>query len=83
LQALAFDDFTHGLGPAKAPRLFRLFHEGISGGQGVIGKAQFERPHRSALHNKVLQKYENSPLHIVQFPLIGTKFFRLKFPRSC
>ena len=29
LEALAFDDFTHGLGPAKDPRLFRLFHEGI------------------------------------------------------
>ena len=29
LQALAFDDFTHGLGPAKDPRLFRLFQEGI------------------------------------------------------
>jgi len=28
LQALAFDDFTHGLGPAKDPRLFRLFQEG-------------------------------------------------------
>jgi len=29
LQALVFDDFTHGLGPAKDPRLFRLFQEGI------------------------------------------------------
>jgi hypothetical protein len=29
LEALAFDDFTHGLGPAKDPSLFRLFQEGI------------------------------------------------------
>jgi hypothetical protein len=29
LEALAFDDFTHGLGPAKDPRLFRLFQEGL------------------------------------------------------
>jgi hypothetical protein len=29
LEALAFDDFTHGLGPAKDSRRFRLFHEGI------------------------------------------------------
>ena len=29
LEALAFDDCTHGLGPAKAPSLFRLFQEGL------------------------------------------------------
>ena len=29
LEALAFDDFTHGLGSAKDPRLFRLFQEDI------------------------------------------------------
>jgi len=29
LEALAFDDFPHRLGPAKDPSLFRLFHEGI------------------------------------------------------
>ena len=29
LEALAFDDFTHGLGPAKDPRLFGLFQEGV------------------------------------------------------
>jgi len=29
LEALAFDDFTHGLGPAKDPSLFCLFQEGI------------------------------------------------------
>jgi hypothetical protein len=29
LEALAFDDVMHGLGPAKDPRLFRLFQEGI------------------------------------------------------
>jgi hypothetical protein len=29
LQAVPFDHFTNGLGPAKDPRLFRLFQEGI------------------------------------------------------
>jgi hypothetical protein len=29
LEALPSDDVTHGLGPAKDPRLFRLFQEGI------------------------------------------------------
>jgi hypothetical protein len=57
LEALAFDDCTHGLGPAKDPSLFRLFQEGISGRQGVIGKAQCESSHGRALSYKVLQKY--------------------------
>ena len=56
LETLAFDDFTHGLGTAKDPRLFRLFHEGISGRESAIGKAQFESPHDRALSYKVLQK---------------------------
>jgi len=29
LEALAFDDVAHRLGPAKDPRLFRLFQEGV------------------------------------------------------
>ena len=29
LETLTFDNFTHGLGTAKDPRLFRLFQEGI------------------------------------------------------
>ena len=29
LQAVPFDHFTDGLGPAKDPRLFRLLQEGI------------------------------------------------------
>jgi hypothetical protein len=75
LEALAFDDFTHRLDTTKDTSLFRLFQEGIYGGQGVIGKTQFESPHRGALHNKVLQKYENSPLHIVQLPSYRDKVF--------
>jgi hypothetical protein len=56
LETLAFDDFTHGLGTAKDPRLFRLFQEGISGRESAIGQAQLESPHDRALAYKVLQK---------------------------
>jgi hypothetical protein len=65
LEALAFDNVAHGLGTPEDTRFFGLLQERVEGRQGIIGKVQFERPHRGALHNKILQKYENSPLHIV------------------
>jgi hypothetical protein len=65
LETLAFDNIAHGLGTTEDTRFFGLLQERVEGRQGIIGKVQFERPHRGALHNKVLQKYENSPLHIV------------------
>jgi hypothetical protein len=65
LETLAFDNIAHGLGTTEATRFCGLLQERVEGRQGLIGKVQFERPHRGALHNKVLQKYENSPLHIV------------------
>jgi hypothetical protein len=65
-RALAFDNVAHGLGTPEDTRFFGLLQESVEGRQGIIGKVQFESPHRGALHNKILQKYENSsPLHIV------------------
>ena len=58
LHALAFDDIAYSLGTAEDACLFGLFQERLSGGQGVIGKVQFEGPHAGGLHNKVLQKYK-------------------------
>lgn len=60
LEALAFDDFSHGLGTAEDARLFGLFQEGVSGGEGAIGKGQCEGPHTGGLQNKILQKYKYS-----------------------
>jgi hypothetical protein len=65
LEALAFDNVAHGLGTPEDTSFFGLLQESVEGRQGIIGKVQFESPHRGALHNKILQKYENSPLHIV------------------
>jgi len=65
VQALAFDDGAYGLGTAEDARLFGLLQESISGGQGVIGKVQFEGPHASGLQNKILQKYKHpTSLHV-------------------
>src|SRR5215468_4276723 len=57
LEALAFDDFTHGLRTAKDAGLLRLLHKGVQGGQSIIGKMEFEGSHGRALSYKVLQKY--------------------------
>jgi len=65
--ALAFDDLAYGLGTAEDACLFGLFQERISGGQGVIGKVQFEGPHTGGLQNKILQKYQH-PTSPTWFP---------------
>jgi hypothetical protein len=44
-EALPFDDVAHGLSTAKDAGLLRLLHEGVQGGQGVIGKVECEGPH--------------------------------------
>ena len=46
-QALA--PLVRGLGTAKDPRLFRLFHAGISGREGRIRQVEFEGPPGRAL----------------------------------
>jgi hypothetical protein len=45
LEALAFDDFAHGLGTAEDTSLFGLFQKRVESGEGVIGKVQFEGAH--------------------------------------
>src|SRR2546425_11368645 len=57
LEALPFDDVAHGLSTAKATGLLRLLQEGVQGGQGVIGKVEFEGPHSGGLQEKLLQKF--------------------------
>jgi hypothetical protein len=56
VEALPFDDVAHGLSAAKDPGLLCLLHESVQNGQGVLGKVEFERPHRSGLQEKLLQK---------------------------
>ena len=57
LQALAFDDLTHGLGTAEDTGFPGLLYEDISSRESVIGKVQFEGPHLGVSSNKILQKY--------------------------
>ena len=75
LEALPFDDIAHGLCTAKDAGLLRLLQKGVQGGQGIIRKMEFEGTHEGGLHNKVLQKYENSSLDIVQLPSDRNKVF--------
>jgi hypothetical protein len=56
LETLPGNDGPDRLGTAECSGFFRLFYEGIEGGQGIIGKVQFEGPHTTGLHNKLLQK---------------------------
>jgi hypothetical protein len=52
LETLSFDDVAYGLGTAEDPGFFCLFYEGIEGGQGIIGKVQFEGPHAGRLQSE-------------------------------
>ena len=42
------DDPTHGLSPAKDAGFLGVFHKGIQGRQGIMGKMAVERAHRVA-----------------------------------
>jgi hypothetical protein len=57
LETVPLDDLAHGLGTAEDARFLRLLEEGIQGGEGLIGKVEFEGPHRSGLQEKLLQKF--------------------------
>jgi hypothetical protein len=57
LEALAFDNFAHGLGTTEDSGFFRLLEIGIQGGEGLIRKVEFERPHRGVSRKKLLQKF--------------------------
>ena len=75
LETLPFDDIAYGLSTAEDTRLFGLFHEGIEGRQGVIGKVQCEGPHGRALSYKGLQKYQNMSHNIMGLPSSRNKIF--------
>ena len=60
LEAVAFDDVAHGLSTAEHTGLLGLLEEGLQGGEGLLGKVEFEGPHSSDLQNKILQKYKHS-----------------------
>ena len=81
-EALPLDDVTHGLGPAEDTRLFRLFHEGMQGGEGISGKGQFEGPHVGGLHKKVLQESHNSLSHHVLTLLSAHSLSNSNFPEA-
>jgi hypothetical protein len=63
LEAVALDDFAHGLGTAKNAGLLRLLQEALDCGEGVIGKMEFERPHRGGLQAKLLQTFTGYIAH--------------------
>ena len=53
VETLSCDDFTYGVGTPEHPRLLRLLQEGLSGGEGGLGKVEFAGAHRFALPKKV------------------------------
>jgi len=57
LEAVPVDDFAHGLSTAEDAGLLRLLEEDIQGGERLIGKVEFEGPHRGGLQEKLLQKF--------------------------
>ena len=81
LEALAFDDLTHGLGTTEDPGFLGLLARDISGGEGLIRQVAFERPHWGVSRKKLRQKFTRSPYLLLL--MIGTKSFRLKFLWSC
>ena len=57
LEAVAFDDLAHGLSTAEDAGLLGLLEEGLQGGEGLLGKMEFEGPHSEGLQEKLLQKF--------------------------
>ncbi len=55
LEAVPVDDFAHGLSTAEDAGLLRLLEEDIQGGERLIGKVEFEGPHRGGLQEKLLR----------------------------
>src|SRR5262245_1953782 len=80
LQAVPLDDLTHGLGTAEEAGFLGLLEEDIQSGECLIGKVEFEGPHRGVSRKNY---YKNSPGYIAMAPLIRTKSFQLKFLWSC
>jgi hypothetical protein len=57
LEAVPLDDLAHSLGTAEEASLLGLLEEGIQGRESLIGKVEFEGPHRGGLQEKLLQKF--------------------------
>ena len=55
-EAGPFDDFAYGLGTPEHTGLLGLFQESLSSRQGIIGKVEFEGPHRGGLQEKTTTK---------------------------
>jgi hypothetical protein len=82
LETLPGDDGTDRLGTAEGSGFFRLFYEGIEGGQGIIRKVEFEGPHMRVSSNKLLQKYAQPPSHDVVTLLSAQNLSDSNFPES-
>src|SRR5262249_27110277 len=63
LQALAFADLAHGLGPAADAGFPGLLDEGIAGRQSVMGKGQFAGPPLRGSSHTLRQTYAHLPSH--------------------
>jgi hypothetical protein len=57
LETVSLDDLAHGLGTAEDACFLRLLEEGIQGGECLLGKVEFEGPHRGVSRKKLLQKF--------------------------
>jgi len=63
LEAVPFDDCAHRLGTAEDTGLLSLLEEGLQGGERLIGKVEFEGPHRGGLQEKLRQKCTGGHRH--------------------
>jgi len=65
VEALPCHDIADRWGTTEDTGLLGPLQEGVSGGEGVIGKMPFEGPHGGGLQNKVRQKYKFPTSHHV------------------
>ena len=57
MQAVSFADLAHGLSTAEDAGLLGLLEEGLQGGEGLLGKMEFEGPQSEGLQQKLRQKF--------------------------
>jgi hypothetical protein len=58
LEAATLDDGAHGLSPPEHTGLLGLFQEAIYSGQGLLGKVEFEGPHKGISRKKYYKKLQ-------------------------
>jgi len=78
VEALPFDDSAHGWGTTEDTGRLGLLEEGVSSRKSVLGKVEFEGPHRGRLQNKILQKYYqniSTPRHPTWLPYYRSTAF--------